>query len=370
MPVSYYTRQQMDGMVEFFMSILFMIIGYSIVKPIIESNIGSTGSSKMLPQVLIKGGEPVPPEYYDLMDLLIDAYREPLPEYSLQTEPSQPERKIDIVLNQLRQGIESIQNSETFRQMLLTMSKFHSYSVSNIILIYLQKPNATYVAGFNTWKELGRWVKRGEKGISILAPVMPPRPNCTQCGARIPRGARYCPECGAPAPEESELSPVYFKVVSVFDISQTEGKPLPQVEVPTLSGEANEELFTKVMALAELEGLKVSFDPRPDQDPQMKGELSGMNIWIKPDEPRAQQLKTLLHELAHYYTEDVLRLSSTDAETIAESVAYVVAAHYGFDTGVRSFPYVAVWSRDRKVLDKNLTAIKHVSTVMLDKLGG
>ena len=106
---------------------------------------------------------------------------EPFPEYNLGLEllpavdTAAGEHKIDSVLKQLKEGVEGIQQSENFRQFLLTMSKFHDYSIGNLILIMLQKPDATHVAGFTTWKDLRRWVKKGEKGIAILAPCMPPK---------------------------------------------------------------------------------------------------------------------------------------------------------------------------------------------------
>jgi len=154
----------------------------------------------------------------------------------------------------------------------------------------------------------------------------------------------------------------------VSDASQTEGKELPEFEVPVLTGEANEELFSRVLALAKSEGLTVSFESKPDEGPSLKGQYSGKSIWVRPEESRAQQLKTLLHETAHYYSEGVFRIPRRDAETIAESAAFVVGAHYGFDTGVRSFPYVALWAQDKKVLEQNLADIRKVSTKIIDAL--
>ena len=138
--------------------------------------------------------------------------------------------------------------------------------------------------------------------------------------------------------------------------------------MPSLTGEANEVLFDEILYLAKSEGIDVSFELRPNQDPDIKGMYFGKNIWVKPDEPRAQQLKTLIHEVAHYYSEGVFRLPRRDAETIAESVAFTVGAHFGFDTGTRSFPYVALWSQDKKVLEENLAAIRKVSAKIIDAL--
>ena len=152
------------------------------------------------------------------------------------------------------------------------------------------------------------------------------------------------------------------------DLSQTEGEDLPEFEIPVLTGEANEELFADLLTHMKQRGVSVEFDSRPDMDPGIKGFYSHTGIWVRPEEPRAQQLKTLLHEIAHYYSEGVFHIPRADAETIAESAAYVVGAHYGFDTGVRSFPYVALWAQDEKVLSENLTAIQRVSNTILEEL--
>ena len=314
-----------------------------------EPHPGNGNGGQELPATI--QGEPIPDKYRTLIPLI----DEPLPPGSDYLVPAivleEGERKIDAVLRQLKEGVESIQGSEQFRLFLTTMAKFHEYSLGNQILIALQKPEATRVAGFQTWKNLGRFVKKGESGIAILAPIMPPKQKKEE-----------------EEDEESPLSPVYFKVVHVFDVSQTEGQPLPEFEVPSLTGEANEGLFTKALALAKAQGLEVSFEPIPSQDPAVKGFYSGKKIWVKPDEPRAQQLKTLLHEMAHYYSEGVFRIPRRDAETIAESAAFAVGAHFGFDSGTRSFPYVAIWSQDPKVLKANLGSVRKVTSVMLEGL--
>lgn len=326
------------------------------------------------PQVLIEGGETVSAEYRDLIGFL----RGSLPEYGLMTlmpavEVETGEKKIDAVMKQLKAGVEGIQDSYRFRLFLTTMAKFHDYSIGNQILIMLQKPEATRVAGFNTWKDLGRFVKKGEKGIAILAPVMPPKAKatCPGCGTEVSRTAKFCPECGHGLGSGTELEleqPRFFRVVYVFDLAQTEGDPLPEFEVPVLTGEVNEELFAGLLELMKSRGIRVSFEPRPHQDPGIKGQYSHGEIWVRPEEPRAQQLKTLVHEIAHYYSEGVFRIPRQDAETIAESAAYVIGAHYGFDTGVRSFPYVALWAQDKKVLDRNLSSIREVATTIMNGL--
>jgi len=294
--------------------------------------------------------EIVRPQHYDVLSWV----GAPLPDYSFVIEPEVKERKIDEVLKRLKDGVNDIQESENFKQFLLTMSKFHDYSIGNLILIMVQKPEAIRVAGFKTWKDLGRWVKKGEKGIAILAPCMPPKGQKTE-----PKEDEE---------EEINVSPIYFKVVHVFDVSQTDGELLPEFDVPSLTGEANEELFERIMVVTRVQGLDVSFDSRPHQDPSIKGTYSGKSIWVRPEESRAQQLKTLLHEVAHYYSENVFRIPRRDAETIAESVAFTVGAHFGFDSGTRSFSYVALWAEDKKVLEANLAAIRKVSTKMFDAL--
>ena len=309
--------------------------------------------------LLIEGGEKIPLKYRDLIGWI----GEPLPAYSLAVdllptvEIEVKARRIDDVLKQLKDGVEGIQDSYQFRLFLTTMSKFHDYSIGNQILIMIQKPEAIRVAGFNTWKDLGRWVRKGEKGIAILAPVMPPKlkPEKREQGE-------------AEAETETEPRPVFFKVVYIFDVSQTEGKPLPEFEVPVLAGEANEGLFTDLLAHMRQRGVSVDFESKPSLDPGVKGFYSQAGIWVRPEEPKAQQLKTLLHEIAHYYSEGVFHIPRQDAETIAESAAFVVGTHFGFDTGVRSFPYVALWARDKKILENNLGAIRRVSTTIIDSL--
>ena len=147
--------------------------------------------------------EIVRPRHYELVSWV----GAPVPDYSFAIEPEVKERRIDEVLKKLKEGVDGIQDSESFRKFLLTMSKFHDYSIGNLILITMQRPDATRVAGYNTWKDLGRWVKKGEKGIAILAPCLPPK------SARVKEPEDEDEE----EDKVIEIRPLYFKVVHVFE---------------------------------------------------------------------------------------------------------------------------------------------------------
>ena len=258
----------------------------------------------------------------------------------------------------------------------------------------LQKPDATHVAGFNAWKDLGRWVKKGETGIAIFAPIFSAREvrwvrhmdgatwqiqrvdkewGIYREGRLVDRARtrreaeRQLREWGATEEKVGDVEP-RFIVVYVYDISQTEGEPLPEFDVPVLTGEVNEKLFANLKLLMKQKGVNVSFESRPYQDPEIKGQYGPTGIWVRPEEPPAQQLKTLTHEIAHYYSAGVFHIPRSDAETIAESVAFVVGAHFGFDTGTCSFPYVALWAREEKVLEQNLASIRNVANAIIEDL--
>lgn len=269
------------------------------------------------------------------------------------------ERKIDQALAQLEAGIQNILESDNYQQYLRTLGKFHNYSLGNLILIWIQKQDATRVAGFNTWKDLGRFVKGGEKGIMILAPCFPPK------GKPAPK----------PQPEEEEeeekpeiiQTPVYFKVVHVFDIGQTEGKELPEVEVPVVQGEDSRPLFDLGLQYAEKNGIKILDKPKIPVSPETMGYFAPKDreIWVRANVPQNQQTKSLFHEIAHSRAADKF---GPGAEVLAESVAYAVCNHFGFDTGVRSFPYVAIWAQDVKVLKQKLDQVRAVTKDIIEEV--
>jgi len=283
-------------------------------------------------------------------------FTETIPEAVLfETEPGQTERKIDTALAQLQSGIEAIHESDNFKAFIDTLAKFHDYSLGNVMLITMQMPTASRVAGYTTWQGLGRQVNKGEKGIMILAPCF------------APKGKKEKKE-EEDEEEKIELAPtpVFFKVVHVFDISQTSGDELPgEIEVPVITGDETGPLFRETASYVAKQGIKLSAEPKPDLSESIMGywSKSENTIWVRPDAPQDQQTKTLLHEAAHALCS---MRGSQSAEVMAESVAYTVANHFGFDTGVRSFPYVAVWSGDIKVLKGNLEIIRKVSKEMIE----
>jgi antirestriction protein ArdC len=268
--------------------------------------------------------------------------------------PEQP-AAIQESLIRLEQAVGAIHDSETFRAYLDAQARFHSYSFGNVLLILAQKPDATSVAGYQTWKSLGRQVRRGEKGIRIIVPMRG-------------RSAGSPTESGASDDEEvkPERTIVRFGTGSVFDISQTEGKPLPSVDVPILEGEEGTALYDRLATIAADEHLTLE---RTGQLPSetMMGyyEPDTRRVVVREASPR-QMAKTLAHELAHHFGAGTQ--SSPEEETMAESVAYVVCAHFDLDTGERSFPYIATWSQDAAVLKGAMSRIQQVSNRIIGRL--
>ena len=221
----------------------------------------------------------------------------------------------------LMEGVQAILDSDTFKAALAANAKFHTYSANNAMLIWSQNPAAERVAGFHTWKKLGRTVKKGEKGIMIYAP---------RIAAKID------------AATGDEQTHVYFGIEHVFDISQTEGDDIPTLDCPLLTEERGHDIYDRLVAYATREGLTVSSDAAHELSEAM-GYYSAASrlIWIRPA-ARSQMLKTLIHEIAHHLTEG--KHTREAHETIAEGVAFQVCACLGIDSGERSFPYIAGWA--------------------------
>lgn len=295
-----------------------------------------------------------------------------MPTYNKAEWQAQQETKRKELSERLRQGVRDIISSDTYRSYLLTMGKFQKYSWHNAILIYLQKPNATKVAGFVDWKnKFERFVKKGEHGISILAPRFPGKQRTLD--ERIKALGRE------PTPEELQdlkhqiddemqgIAPRSFLIVTVFDVSQTEGKPLPEMGVPVLSASPPLGLLESLHRYRIALGLTLVELP---ETTSAMGNFTGSTIGLKAHIPLGQQVKTLAHELAHAVTHKSFGMSYATGEVLAESISYVVCGHFGFDTGVRSFVYVALWAKDEKVLYSNMATISKVAGAIIDALEG
>ena len=251
-------------------------------------------------------------------------------------------RQIDESLDTLAKTVDSVRASDDFRLFLDTQARFHNYSWHNTWLIASQRPDATRVAGFRAWQGLGRHVKKGERGIMIFAP---------------------CPWKKEREDGETEVG-IYFKVVHVFDISQTDGKELPTVDVPTVKAAADR-LLADLRSVADKRGIAVTFKP-------LDGGPFGVSrkeaIDIDDTHTTGQQAKTLAHELAHEALHWNVKGTFTRslAELEAESVAYVVCRHFGLDSEVRSSTYIAIWNGDSKSLRASLERISKTSRAIID----
>ena len=236
-------------------------------------------------------------------------------------------------LLQLERSVEAIQDSDTFRAYLTAQARFHTYSWGNVLLILGQNPAASRVAGYRTWQSLGRQVKRGEKAIRIIAPAYYKRKERDEQSG-----------------EETERQVTFFRSASVFDVSQTDGDPLLEIPVPVLDSDAGAEFYSSLVDVALTEGLQVTIGHEAFlRRAQMMGfyERDARTIYLR-DAAQLQKTKTLAHELAHHFAKH--QVSGPASKTEAEAVSYVVLAHHGLNSGERSFPYIATWSKDKAVL--------------------
>ena len=272
--------------------------------------------------------------------------------------------KVDELLKQIEEGTKAVFESERYKAMMDTMAKFTRYSVNNCLLISMQRPNATLVCGYKGWQEkFHRQVRKGEKGIRILGfvpkTIMKEQPKVDELGFTV-KDAN-----GEPVMEKVKVKVPTYKPMYVYDISQTEGEPLPTIYNGMLEGSVRKyEAFQK--ALVELSPLPVSFEDFP-------GEALGymdraeQKIVVREGMSELQTIKTLVHEIAHGQchnvapdSPDYVPLDRATKECEAESIAYVVCQHFGLDTSDYSFPYVAGWAGDKelKVLHDSLDRIR------------
>ena len=283
-------------------------------------------------------------------------------------------QKVQEITEKLEQGIKELFESEKYKTYLNTMSKFHNYSFNNTMLIAMQKPDATLVAGFKAWqKNFDRHVKKGEKGIRILAPA-PYKIKEEQEKLDPITGEIMLDKNGMPITEEVEIKIPAFRVVPVFDVSQTDGKELPDIGVNELSGSV-EDYEDFMQALTEVSPVPITYE---DIDGDAKGyfHTTDHRIAIQEGMSQSQTVKTAIHEVAHAKLHDreqnqdidtVLDKDRNTKEVEAESVAYTVCQHFGIDTSDYSFGYIAGWSSDRdmKELKSSLDTIRKTASELI-----
>ena len=263
-------------------------------------------------------------------------------------------KEMDEIMAKLSDGVTACANSDEFRRLLDTMARFPRYSLNNNLLIMMQKPDATLCQSFTGWREMNRFVKKGEKGIRILAPA-PDKKNVEK-DVLDAAGRPVIDGDGNPVKESTEVKMMAFKPVSTFDISQTDGEPLPTVGVDELVGniEGYPTLFEAIKAVTPV---PVEFE---DITTGAKGYYNKAEnrIAINDGMSEVQNVKTLLHEG---------KPSRADKEVEAESVAYVVCQHFGINTSDYSFAYIAGWAegKDMNQLKESLDTIRKAAGDMI-----
>ena len=287
-------------------------------------------------------------------------------------------QKVKEITDRLEAGLKELFESEKYKSYLSTMSKFHNYSFNNTLLIALQKPEATLVAGYKAWqKNFERHVNKGEKAIRILAPA-PYKIKEERDKLDPVTGEMMFDENGMPQKEETEVTIPAFRAVSVFDVSQTDGKPIPELEAQELLStvEGYEDF---VQALMNVFPVPVSFEDIPGDS---KGYFDTVEkrIAVQKNMSESQTLKTMVHEVAHSMLHDKEVNQSMDVpakdrntkEVEAESVAFTVCQHFGIDTSEYSFGYIAGWSsgRDMKELKNSLDTIRRIASELITGIEG
>lgn len=283
-----------------------------------------------------------------------------------------PEEKLKELTDKLEQGVREIFTSGRYAEYLAAMSKFYSYSYGNVLLILMQNPAATHVAGFQAWKKnFERTVKAGEHGLKILAPC--PYRRFIEQDRLDTNGKPLLDANGKPLREQTLVQLMRFRIVTVFDISQTEGKELPGIGISELSGDIShyEELADAITGVS----------PVPILYEAPHGAAKGCfnhvteEILIRPGMSQKQMVKTMLHEISHatLHRRKKNEPPSKDQHTReveAESVAYVVCQHFGIDTAEYSFGYVAGWSKGKELdeLKSSLDTIRSCAAGLIDAI--
>ena len=304
--------------------------------------------------------------------------QEPRPVIPIVLTSEKPAEKLKEITDRLEQGITELFESERYKEYLRVMSKFHNYSFNNTLLIAMQKPDASLVAGFSAWKNnFGRNVMKGQKGIKIIAPS--PYKVKQEMKKIDPHTQQpIIGKDGKPVTEEKEITIPAYKVVSVFDVSETEGKELPDIAVDELTGDV-ERYRDFFAALEKTSPVPIGFEQIPGSSHGYY-HLEDKRIAIQEGMSELQTLKTAIHEIAHAKLHDIdlnapeneqqPRATRRTREVEAESVAYTVCQHYGLDTSDYSFGYVAGWSSGRELseLKSSLETIRSAAAEIINSI--
>ena len=267
------------------------------------------------------------------------------------------------LLQRLQEGVQTLTDSDSWARLLAVQARFHAYSFLNVVAILLQRPDATRVSGYQTWRELGRYVKRGEKGIAILAPITPRAPKVE---------AEEAAEGGETKPAPRAGRPTRFRVVHVFDVSQTDGEPLPESPTQRLSTstDAGRELYRRLSAIAAADGIRVEADATLPRGVNGECDPAARVIRLARGLSEDHRARTFCHELAHAWLHEIGG-DRAQQEAEAEGVAYVVATWAGLDCDGYSFGYVAGWAKDAggaAILTRVGATIQKTAARMIDRL--
>lgn len=287
-------------------------------------------------------------------------------------ENNTEKQRVQELTDKLEQGLQDLFNSDSYRNYLATMSKFHNYSFNNTLLIAMQKPDATLVAGYKAWqKNFERHVNKGEKAIRILAPapykIKEERDKIDPVTQEL-----LLDKDGNPQKEEVEITIPAFRAVSVFDVAQTDGKPIPEL--------AAKELLSDVEEYQDMIRAVEAISPVPIELEEIAGDSKGYydreakRIAVQENMSESQTLKTMIHEVAHskLHSKEVeqdeqMKKDRNTKEVEAESIAYTVCQHFGVDTSDYSFGYIAGWSsgRDTKELRASMDTIRRTASELI-----
>ena len=305
---------------------------------------------------------------------------QPQPVIPINLTAEKPAEKLKEITDRLEQGIMELFDSERYKEYLRVMSKFHNYSFNNTLLIAMQEPDASLIAGFTAWKnQFQRNVKKGEKGIKIIAPS--PFKIKQETEKIDPQTQKpVIGRDGKPVTEEKEITIPAYKVVSVFDVSQTEGKELPDIAVDALTGDV-EQYSDFFAALEKTSPVPIGFE-KIEGGAHGYYHLEDKRIALDEGMSELQTLKTAIHEIVHAKLHDIdlnapkdeqqPRVDRRTREVEAESVAYTVCQHYGLDTSDYSFGYVAGWSSGRELaeLKSSLETIRSAAADIINSIDG